>query len=63
MIQTLRDIRWFAAKSWPYLGCDHGTGRWRARRRYVARFVPAARHFLAACRRDRADVAGDGYTP
>lgn len=34
MIHTLRDAFWFARHSWPYLGCDKGNGRWRARRRY-----------------------------
>jgi hypothetical protein len=50
----VKDSAWFLWKSWSYLGCDSGTGRWRARRRYVRGIWPAWRRFRAACKRDRA---------
>lgn len=49
----VRDVIWFVRRSWAYLGCDAGTGRWRARRRYAMGLVPAGCRFVAASRRDR----------
>lgn len=48
-----RDFAWFLWKSWSYLGCNHGSGRWRARREYAAGIVPAALRYIRAVRADR----------
>lgn len=55
---TFKDLVWFARKSWGFLGCDRGTGRWDARRHYVTRLLPATKSFLKATRRDRAEATG-----
>jgi hypothetical protein len=52
-VTTLRDIAWFARTSWAYLGCNGGSARWSARRRYLAGFILAARRFAAARRSGR----------
>jgi hypothetical protein len=49
----LRVLAWFARRSWSYLGCDRGTGRWAARGRYLRGLPAAARTFLRATREDR----------
>jgi hypothetical protein len=49
----LRAFAWFAWRSWSYLGCDSGSGRWTARARYLCGLSAAARTFLRATREDR----------
>lgn len=51
----MSDLIWFARHSWPYLGCDQGTGRWAARRRYIKGFATAYRTFAKLCQQDRKD--------
>jgi hypothetical protein len=51
----MRDTVWFVWKSWSYLGCDGGSGRWRARRSYLRGLWPAYRRFRASAKRDRID--------
>lgn len=43
---------WFAIKSWSYLGCNRGTGRWEARRRWLTGLRPAWTRFSGAYRAD-----------
>jgi hypothetical protein len=39
-------VLWFIWRSWSYLGCDRGTGRWAARREYLVGIIPAAVRFV-----------------
>lgn len=54
---TVLDLLWFLRKSWHYLGCDQGSGRWRARRRYLTGLPGAWRKFHRAAVQDRRDAA------
>lgn len=54
----VRALAWFVWTSWRYLGCDRGTGRWAARRLYVAGLPGAARTFLAFLAADRRERDG-----
>lgn len=44
---------WFIWRSWSYLGCDRGTGRWRARRDYLRGIVSKTIWFVRECHQDR----------
>lgn len=46
-------LTWFARESWRYLGCERGTGRWRARYRFFCNGWSSYqnwRHLTACCR-------------
>lgn len=46
------NLFWFLRESWRYLGCDHGTGRWRARRRFFRKGWASYRTFRRLRRED-----------
>lgn len=48
----LEGALWFIRESWPYLGCDKGAGRWRARRRYFLGIIPGVIWFVWQSRKD-----------
>lgn len=52
MLRALTAGAWFVWRSWSYLGCDHGTGRWQARRGYFAKIVPKTLWFIRQDIRD-----------
>ena len=45
---------WFLRNSWSYLGCNSGSGRWRARWRLLTKGPAAYRSFRRAKARDEA---------
>lgn len=57
MRQALADGLMFLRESWKYLGCDRGSGRWRARRRYFAGIWYKTPAFILECKRDREEMA------
>ena len=49
----MRNTVWFIWKSWSYLGCDSGTGRWKARREYLAGIIPKSIQFYIKTRKGK----------
>jgi hypothetical protein len=45
-------VVFFVTQSWTYLGCDSGTGRWRARRDYFINIIPKTIKFAYISRND-----------
>lgn len=46
----MRDLWWFLYHSWFYLGCDKGSGRWKARFHYLRDVASTYGKFREFCK-------------